>query len=95
LILYCNFLPKRLKHLPALRYQVYPLIDSRLIDNEKESSFIRLQAIFLAISVFVFFLTGLSGKYPQVKRLILAVITCIILFLTVLGMVLIGGDKVF
>jgi len=54
---------------------------------------IRLQVIFLAISAFVFFLAGLSGKYPIRKRLIFAVITYIILFLTVFEMVLISGDK--
>ena len=54
---------------------------------------IRLQAIFLAISAVVFFLAGLSGKYSIRKRLIFAVITYIILFLTVFAMVLINGDK--
>jgi len=54
---------------------------------------IRLQLIFLAISAFVYFLSGLSGKYPIRKRLIFAIIAYVTLFATVLAMVLISGDK--
>ena len=54
---------------------------------------IRLQVIFLVVSAFVFFLAGLSGKYSIRQKLIFAVITYIILFLTVFIMVLISGDK--
>jgi len=54
---------------------------------------IRLQAIFLIISAFVYFLTGLSGKYSIREKLIFAAITYISLFAAVFAMVLISGDK--
>ena len=54
---------------------------------------IRLHIIFLAISAFVYFLKGLSGKYSKRERLIFALIAYITLFATVFAMVLISGDK--
>ena len=51
--------------------------------------------IFLVISVFVYFLAGLSGKHSIKRRLILATITYVILFATVFAMVFISGDELY
>ena len=61
--------------------------------NEETLRDMRLLSVFLVISLFVYFVTGIPKKYTRKKRLLFALGTYVVLYLGLLLMIAFGGDS--
>ena len=61
-------------------------------EKEEKGGFMRLLALFFALSVFVYYLAGRPGKYSRRQRLLYALLTFVALYAVLLATVIWSGD---